>query len=146
MRECENVRPDFDTDDVPDDATVDQLREEMELRRSDLFVWEDEPMQVVSTDGRMSPFDRDSMDITDPTGQTGSWGVPLVELYAAWKRGEAHPGHIEMGPGPADEHRVRVDLVLASAPDTETARRQAENLLDGAIEQGYIEDWEVVEA
>lgn len=39
---------------------------------------------------------------------------------------------------------MRVEITPGTAPDEETARRRVENLLDGAIEQGYIDGWSEV--
>lgn len=100
MKECAEVEPGFDISDVSEDATTEDILEEMEMSRGSTFRVDGKALKVVTVDKRMSPHDRDALTVTDPTvddpqdARAGQWGVVPAELYADWRRGNLEPAEI----------------------------------------------------
>lgn len=116
MRKPETTDPDWTEEELTDaekhrldSSEIDEefypdtedVAEEMDLSRGDVFVWDDSPRTVVRLATQNFPArDRDNMSVKNPTvsnprnPESRPVGVPIWEVYKDWKRGKVSPGKL----------------------------------------------------
>jgi len=116
MQEPETTDPDWTEDNLTDAERerldtgeqpgefwpgTEEVAEEMDLSVGDVFTWDGEARRVVAFSSlNFQASDRDGMTLENPTithpasAEGRPVGVPIWDVYKAWRRGKVSPGKL----------------------------------------------------